>query len=458
MEMQTFKNYKNNNGKNDINLETHSPLVINEEKKFTFKNLDEYDSDVKYPTNYAETLMHLFKGNVGPGIFAMGHAVKNSGVVLGSFLILLLGLICLHCEHLLVDASNHVKQSLHLHRNPDFAPTVELCFATGPPKLQNLAPYMRKTVNLFLCMTQLGFCCVYFVFISSNIKQIMDYYNFEYSIHLHMAFILVPILCSCVVRNLKYITPLSTLANVCMVFGIVVTLYYTCQKPFQDVDNVAKPEQLPLFFGTALYAFEGIGLVLPLQNEMKKPKQFGSPLGVLNIGLTAVIILFILTGVFSYLHYGEQIQGSVSLNLPKEDILAQSVKVIIPLGVLLSFALQFYIPIDIMFPVVQNYLGPFKKPAFAEIVFRIIFVLITFTLAEIIPFLDLFISLVGAFCSTAIALIFPPVLEIVTKSSLSKLTVWVVVKNCVIIGTGLLGCVTGTYESIRLIARAFKGS
>ncbi|KAF5299700.1 hypothetical protein FQA39_LY11495 [Lamprigera yunnana] len=411
---------------------------------------------VRYPTNFSETLMHLLKGNVGSGIFAMGDAFKNSGYIVGSILVPILGLICLHSQHLLLNASHHLKEKLNLKKNPDYATTVELCFATGSPKMQMFAPGMRLLVNLFLCLTQLGFCCVYFVFISSNVKQIMDYYGFVYNLKYHMAVIFIPILLSCLVRSLKYLAPLSVVANLLMLVGIVITMTYLCKKPFAKVDSFSSFSQLPLFFGTALFAFEGIGLVLPLENEMKKPSQFNRSFGVLNVGITMVIVLYVVLGLMAYLKYGNDIHGSVTLDLPQNELLAQAVKVIISTGILLTFALQFYIPIDIMFPSVRARFGPFSRPILVELIFRCILVVITFALAELIPYLDLFITLIGAFSSTTIALLIPPILEMVNMSSSNTFSLWIVFKNIVILIIGFLGCITGSFESISLIVRTFS--
>jgi Transmembrane amino acid transporter protein. len=60
--------------------------------------------------------------------------------------------------------------------------------------------------------------------------------------------------------------------------------------------------------------------VLPLQNEMLKPEQFTKPFGVLNIGMAIVTCLLLVMGFLGYLKYGDEVEGSLTLNLPQEDM------------------------------------------------------------------------------------------------------------------------------------------
>lgn len=60
--------------------------------------------------------------------------------------------------------------------------------------------------------------------------------------------------------------------------------------------------------------------VLPLQTEMKNPEKFNSPLGVLNIGNVIVTVLLLVMGFVGYLKYGEEVEGSLTLNLPQDNV------------------------------------------------------------------------------------------------------------------------------------------
>jgi len=53
---------------------------------------------------------------------------------------------------------------------------------------------------------------------------------------------------------------------------------------------------------------------------MKTPKSFGGYFGVLNIGMFIITILYAGMGFFGYIKYGENAKGSVTLNLPQEDM------------------------------------------------------------------------------------------------------------------------------------------
>jgi len=54
----------------------------------------------------------------------------------------------------------------------DFSEVCETAFQTGPPNLQKYSRAVRILINVFLCITQLGFCCVYFLFVAANLVEV----------------------------------------------------------------------------------------------------------------------------------------------------------------------------------------------------------------------------------------------------------------------------------------------
>ena len=60
--------------------------------------------------------------------------------------------------------------------------------------------------------------------------------------------------------------------------------------------------------------------MLPLRKEMKTPKSFGGATGILNQAMVIISILYICLGLFGYLRFGAEIQGSITLNLPAQDM------------------------------------------------------------------------------------------------------------------------------------------
>ena len=59
---------------------------------------------------------------------------------------------------------------------------------------------------------------------------------------------------------------------------------------------------------------------MPLENNMKTPRDFLGVFGVLNVGMGGVTIVYILLGFCGYLKYGEATKSSITLNLPTEDL------------------------------------------------------------------------------------------------------------------------------------------
>lgn len=423
------------------------------------------ESTVKRPrhaTSNLEAATHLFKGSVGAGLFAMGDCFKNGGLIGSTIMLPIIAIMCVHCERLLIRGS-----LLAVSKTPgatfyDYPETVEKCFEYGPRPLRCMSRAMRLIVEMFLCVTQFGFCAIYFVFITENLYQVMQQNGIDISMSMVMLITLLPAMIPSLMTNLKYISPVSLLANCALLFGLIATLTIAFSEgPMPAIRErhwFTGGTQLSLFFGTALFSYEGIALILPLRNSMKDPKAFSSRFGVLNVTMFCITALFIFTGFVSYMRWGEDVAGSITLNLNVEDVMSQVVKMIAALGVFFGYPIQFFVMMKILWPPVKRANGCAQKyPITMQVALRFIMIMMTFCVALVVPQLNLFISLIGALCSTSLAFVIPILIDFVSRTQVPKgLGTWIYLKNIAILTVALLGIVTGTYQSIVEIVREFK--
>ncbi|KAK5639774.1 hypothetical protein RI129_010585 [Pyrocoelia pectoralis] len=436
-------------------------IELKESNKSTYEEFDPFKHrTVEHPTTNWETFFHLVKGCLGTGILAMPKAFSNSGYLLGIIGTLFIGIICIYCIHILVKAEYELCKRRKVG-SLTFPATTEAAFRDGPAFFRVLAPISVHLVNTFVLVYELGACCVYIVFIAANVRSVANVYIDDLGIEVYMAIFLLPLIFVNWIRNLKKLAPLSTAANAISFASFAIILYYIFDNgvSFEGKDSVAEFQNVPLFFGTVLFALEAVGVILPLENEMKTPQSFGGTFGVLNASLSVVLTLYLGMGLLGYLAYGHNVQGSITLNLVDTDILGQVLKISLALAIFISYTIQYYVAIDITW---NQYLSPkFEGKPRREVweyVTRTVLVLATFVLAVTVPALDLFISLFGALCLSALGITIPAAIETstywYTRNGFSFY--FMVIKNVALMVFSILGLVAGTYISLRDIIVEFS--
>ncbi|XP_023942840.1 proton-coupled amino acid transporter-like protein CG1139 [Bicyclus anynana] len=423
-----------------------------------------YDNRVvDHPTTNMETLLHLLKGSLGTGILAMPHAFAKSGYVVGAVGTLLIGILCTYCIHVLID-SCYVLCKRRKVPSMTYTAAAEAALSEGPDWCKACAPYAAHVVNVFLLIYQIGTCCVYVVFVSENIQFVLTkQFGINVAVTEVMTYILIPLVIINWVRDLKYLAPFSAIANAVTIVSFGIILYYIFREAptLEGKVPAGKIGDFPLFFGTVLFALEAIGVILPLENEMKTPKDFVGKFGVLNRAMISIIILYVGMGLFGYLQYGHDAAGSITLNLPSEtETLASVVQCLLAFAIFITHGLACYVAIDILW---NEYVGVrllhSNHRVLWEYLLRTVIVLLTFGIAAAVPELDLFISLFGALCLSALGLAFPAFIQsctywhYVSRSERIRM----IVKNAIVVVFGILGLIVGTWTSLEAIIVKFSG-
>ncbi|XP_046413504.1 proton-coupled amino acid transporter-like protein pathetic [Neodiprion fabricii] len=408
------------------------------------------ERDNPNPTTNCDTLTHLLKACLGTGMLSMPFAFKSAGLVLGIFLTIFVGFICTYCAYVYIECAHKL---YHRTRKSTMSfPEVAQCaFTNGPPWARPYAKTVRVIIDLSLFVSYFGTCTVYSVIIAQNINQVIAVHMGEGLAERGMiAILLVPFVLLSWVPNLKYLAPVSMVANAFMVVGLGITFYYFVMNmhPPSEVHMVTETvSTLPAFFSISIFAIEAIGVVMPLENNMKTPQQFIGICGVMNQGMSAVTLIYIVIGFMGYAAYRDETKENIITNLNPEDILAQVVKVLIALAVYCTFGLQFYVCLEIAWNNIKERF--LKKPQIANYLLRTGLAMAAVLVAVAVPKIMPFVGLIGALCFSILGLIMPPIVELIVRwdEGFGR-GYWLIVKTILVASFGLVVLLFGTYTAI----------
>ncbi|XP_034839562.1 proton-coupled amino acid transporter-like protein CG1139 [Maniola hyperantus] len=412
---------------------------------------------VEKPTTYSETMIHLLKGSIGAGVLAMSDAVLRVGIILGIAGVALIASFATYCIHLLIAAQYELCKR-NRRGYIQYPELMMLAIRDGPPCMRFSAKAYYHFVETTLILWQLGICTIYCVFVAENIKQVCDFYGQELSLRLHICFLLAPLTLMGLVKDLKLLTPFSSISNILTLLGLILVFFYLVEDDVTLEEEKLKPKgliEIPVFVGITLFALEAVGVILALEYNMEKPKRFVGLFGLFNVGMVVITSLYVLMGVAGYLKYGDDIKASITLNLPYDEKKAQAAKLIIGFAILLSFPLQNFVAYTIIWQKMKGSLGESKKARLVDYALRIFLVVLPWALAVSVPKLGPFIALFGALCLSLLAIIFPGIMDAcVWYPDKYGLCRYRLLRDVLIVIAGIACLLSGCYTSILEITAA----
>jgi len=148
-----------------------------------------------------------------------------------------------------------------------YADVAEVAFANGPWWSKRFSSVTRQLVLWFLFVTYFGTCSVYTVIIANNFEQVISHHaGGRLDIRIYIALLTVPLILLSYVPNLKYLAPVSMVANGLMAVGLGITFYFLLfdseMTSVSDRPPVAPSlDKFPSAFCLTVFAMEAIGVV-----------------------------------------------------------------------------------------------------------------------------------------------------------------------------------------------------
>lgn len=391
-----------------------------------------------------KTLANIFISIVGSGVLGLPYSFKKTGWVTGMLMLFLVAFLTYHCMILLV----HTRRKLE-HSNDDVN--------VGFPKINSfgdlghaiVGPLGKLFVDVMIVFSHCGFCVSYLIFISTTLAYLAgddDTSSASWSsLFWGFATPKVLFLWGCfpfqlglnAIPTLTHLAPLSIFADFVDIVAksvVMVDDVFVFMKNRPPLKAFGGWSVFLYGLGVAVYAFEGIGLVLPLEAEAKDKEKFG---GVLGVGMLLISLLYASFAALGYLAFGEGTQEIITTNLGQGVVSA-----LVQLGLCINLFFTFPLMMNPVYEVVERRLCDYKFCLWMRwlLVFGVSLV------ALMVPNFADFLSLVGSSVCVILSFVLPAMFHyLVFREEIgwSKM-----VCDGLLVVFGLVIAVTGTWSSL----------
>ncbi|UKZ75795.1 hypothetical protein TrVFT333_003489 [Trichoderma virens FT-333] len=227
-----------------------------------------------------KTFFTLIKAFIGTGILFLPKAFRNGGILFSSLALISVSLVNCFCFRLLLDCRHK--------------------YGGGYGEIGQaiVGPRFRSLILASIAISQLGFVCSGIIFTAENLFSFLDAVTK-----------VSPLIPLALIRNISKLGPVALVADAFILIGLVYIWYYDigslARHGIEPSVKLFNPTDFPLTLGSAIFTFEGIGLILPIQSSMKKPHHFK---GLLYFVMFLITAIFTSVGALCYATFGEPVQ------------------------------------------------------------------------------------------------------------------------------------------------------
>lgn len=348
------------------------------------------------------TFFTLIKAFVGCGIMFLPKAFRNGGILFSSLTLVTVSTLTTVCFRLL------------LHCRKKYGGSY------GELGEAIVGPRFRSVILSSIGLSQLGFVCTGLIFTAENLYAFLDAVtkgrDLPIGVGTLIALQLILLIPLSLIRNVSKIGPAALLADIFILIGLVYIWQYDiaslATKGINPSVKLFNPAHFTLTIGSAIFTFEGIGLILPIQSSMKKPEHFSR---LLYMVMLIITVVFTSVGVLCYATFGEATKIQIISNFPQSSKLVNAVQFLYSLAILVGQPIQLFPAVRILEQAIFGDKASGKKSdavKWKKNGLRTTMVLLCGAISIVgASDLDKFVALIGSFACVPLVYIYPAYLH-----------------------------------------------